>query len=77
MPPKLKEKLNKKILTLDKIARPSALVAGDKKVGVPSIVVIMGFNKPPFSNSWADIFLTGVVAPKKQCNLFNLFKKIN
>jgi len=24
----------------------------------------MGFSSPPFSNSWAEIFLTGVVAPE-------------
>lgn len=28
-----------------------------KNVGVPSMVFTIGFNKPPFSNSWADIFL--------------------
>lgn len=30
-----------------------------KNVGVPSIVFTMGFNKPPRSNSCADIFLLG------------------
>jgi hypothetical protein len=26
-------------------------------------VLIIGLRRPPLSNSWADIFLTGVVAP--------------
>lgn len=34
-----------------------------RKVGVPSIVFTIGFSKPPRSNSWAEIFRTGVVAP--------------
>ena len=45
------------------MARPSALVAGERKVGVPSMVVIIGFKRPPFSNSCAEILRTGVVAP--------------
>ena len=35
-----------------------------KKVGVPSTVVTQGLVKPPFSNSWAEIFLTGVAPPE-------------
>lgn len=34
-----------------------------KNVGVPSIVLTIGLSNPPRSNSWAEIFLTGVVAP--------------
>jgi len=37
---------------------------GDKKVGVPSMVVTRGFVNPPRSNSWADIFRTGVPDPE-------------
>ena len=36
---------------------------GVKKVGHPSTVVTIGVSKPPFSNSVAEIFLTGVVDP--------------
>lgn len=35
-----------------------------KNVGVPSIVLTIGFSRPPRSNSCAEIFLTGVVAPE-------------
>lgn len=34
-----------------------------RNVGVPSIVFTIGFSKPPRSNSCAEIFRTGVVAP--------------
>lgn len=46
----------------------SALGRGLKNVGVPSIVVTRGFVRPPFSNSWADIFLTGVPDPELLCD---------
>lgn len=35
-----------------------------RKVGVPSMVLTMGFKSPPRSNSCAEIFRTGVVAPE-------------
>lgn len=35
-----------------------------RKVGVPSIVFTMGFNKPPRSNSWAEIFLLWIIIRK-------------
>ena len=34
-----------------------------RKVGVPSMVLTIGLRRPPLSNSCADIFRTGVVAP--------------
>lgn len=37
---------------------------GDRKVGVPSIVLTIGFRRPPRSNSCAEILRTGVVAPE-------------
>ena len=36
---------------------------GERKVGAPSIVLNSGFVRPPFSNSWAEIFRTGVPDP--------------
>ena len=39
------------------------LDAGTMKDGVPSDVLIMALDRPPFSNSWADILRTGVVLP--------------
>ena len=36
---------------------------GERKVGAPSIVLNSGFVSPPFSNSCADIFRTGVPEP--------------
>ena len=39
-------------------------MGGLKKVWFPSIVVTIGFVKPPRSNSWAEIFLTGVPDPE-------------
>lgn len=35
-----------------------------RKVGVPSIVLTIGFRRPPRSNSCAEILRTGVVAPE-------------
>ena len=35
-----------------------------RKVGLPSTVVTQGLVSPPFSNSWALIFLTGVAPPE-------------
>lgn len=35
-----------------------------KKVGWPSTVLNIGLRSPLLSNSWAEIFLTGVVAPE-------------
>ena len=42
---------------------------GLRKVGVPSIVVTRGLVSPPFSKSWADIFLTGVLLPPDPVDL--------
>ena len=39
-------------------------LGGLRNVCVPSMVVTMGFVNPPLSNSWADIFLTGVPEPE-------------
>ena len=36
-----------------------------KNVGVPSTVVTQGLVRPPFSNSCAEIFLTGVAPPEQ------------
>ena len=33
-------------------------------MGLPSTVVTQGLVSPPFSNSWALIFLTGVAPPE-------------
>lgn len=35
-----------------------------RNVGWPSMVLIIGFKRPPLSNSWAEILRTGVVAPE-------------
>ena len=35
-----------------------------RNVGLPSTVVTQGLVSPPFSNSWALIFLTGVAPPE-------------
>ena len=35
-----------------------------RNVGLPSTVVTHGLVRPPFSNSWALIFLTGVAPPE-------------
>lgn len=35
-----------------------------RKVGCPSTVLNIGFRSPLLSNSWAEIFRTGVVAPE-------------
>jgi hypothetical protein len=49
-----------------------------KKVGVPSIVVdTIGRKKNPLlSNSWADIFLTGVADPELSALVEELVPKI-
>lgn len=39
-----------------------------RKVGVPSMVFTIGFNRPPRSNSWADIFLQAKKDIKMQLN---------
>ena len=45
------------------------LEGGLRKVGVPSMVVTRGLVSPPFSKSWADIFLTGVLLPPDPVDL--------
>lgn len=46
------------------ITWPSVPWPTDRNVGVPSIVLTMGLTRPPRSNSCAEIFRTGVVAPE-------------
>ena len=43
---------------------------GLRKVGAPSIVLKSGFVSPPFSNSWAEIFRTGVPDPDPELLAF-------
>ena len=49
----------------------TSLVAGGlRNVGAPSIVLNSGFVSPPFSNSWAEIFRTGVPDPDPELLAF-------
>jgi len=41
----------------------------ERKVGVPSTVVTIGLLRPPFSNSCAETFLTGVAPPDPEQEL--------
>ena len=45
------------------------LVGGERKVGVPSMVVTRGLVRPPFSNSCADTLRTGVAPPDPDLEL--------
>ena len=59
--------------TLESI--PSSFEGGLRKVGEPSTVVTNGFVKPPRSNSWAEIFRTGVPDPEMKSELKSYCKK--
>ena len=55
----------------------TSLGTGLMKVSVPSTLLTSGRRSPPRSNSWADIFRTGVAAPELTFLLLLLLTELN